>query len=63
MVVSLEYPLHIFLRGTDPKVVEDDIGVVVCKLGPVDDLQSFSEGSRWGVVGSGVPDIFEDSLN
>ena len=61
--MSLEYPLHFFLRGTDPKVVEDDIGVVVRKLGLVDDLQGFSEGSRWGVVDSIVLDIFEDSLN
>ena len=61
--MSLEYPLHIFLSGTDSKVVKDDIAVVVHKLSRVDDLQSFSDGSRWGVVGSNVFDIFEDSLN
>jgi hypothetical protein len=61
--VSLEYPLHIFLGGTDPQVVEDNIGVVVCKLGRVDDLQSFSDGIRWGVVGNNVLNIFEDLLN
>ena len=61
--MSLEYPLQIFLGGTDTQVVEDNIRVVVCKLGRVDELQSFSDGIRLGVVRSNVLNVFEDLLN